>query len=365
MKLFLKRFFVPLFIISMTSYFAFSAKIDVGSDRVVKVNNRIITVKELEKEFDQRLKLNIPNMDGSTVTKRSVLENMIDDELLKNDVRGKNLVVDENQVTSMLDNYKQMYMQAMTKDNPNFKFNEEEYKSYILKEVKISYEKFKEKIQDTVLVRQFIGKRAEKKLQDVAQKKYSDKFLMDFYDKNVAQFVVPKFVELKHIFIKAIGPDLKPNAEEKIIAKKKIDDIYSRIKKGESFDDLCEKFSEDPESRDRKNPKTNKIDRGYLGPLFKTDENAKQQFGEELIDELFVLQKGQYSKVLESKVGFHIFYCVDKKDQTIMPYEDAKQKLVDYFRMMDQDKIFKDEFTSVLKELRKKASIEYYKDEYK
>ena len=202
-------------------------------------------------------------MDGGPVTK-AVLESMIDEELLKNDVKSKSIVLDENQVNQMLEQYKMLYAQEMLKTNPNFEFKEDEYKAYIQKEVKITYEKFVEKIKDTVLVRQFIMKRAEKKLQDISQKVFSDSKIEEFYDENVNEFVVPRSVELKHIFLKTIGYDGKPLPDsEKAIVKKRIDDILSRIRKGESFDSLCELNSEDVESRDRKNPKTGKIDRGY------------------------------------------------------------------------------------------------------
>lgn len=171
---------------------------------------------------------------------------------------------------------------------------------------------------------------------------------------------------MKHIFLKTVGYDGKilPDTEKQIV-KKRIDDIYARIKKGESFDTLCELNSEDIESRDRKNPKTGKIDRGYLGILTVKDDVAKQQFGETVFKALFNLEKGKYSEVMESKVGYHIFYSVDKKSQYIVPFEEAKVQITNYFRLLEQDKIVKEEFLGVIKELRSKASIEYYIDEYK
>ncbi len=359
-----KKIWFVLLVFSLSSGFLFSTKLIVGQDKVVKVNNRVITIKELEKEFEQRSKL--PSLDGGPVTKSSVLESMIDEELLKNDVKSKSIVLDENQVNQMLEQYKMLYAQEMLKTNPNFEFKEDEYKAYIQKEVKITYEKFVEKIKDTVLVRQFIMKRAEKKLQDISQKVFSDSKIEEFYDENVNEFVVPRSVELKHIFLKTIGYDGKPLPDsEKAIVKKRIDDILSRIRKGESFDSLCELNSEDVESRDRKNPKTGKIDRGYLGILTIKDEMAKQQFGEDLFKALFNLEKGKISDVMESKVGYHIFYAVDKKSQYIVPLEEAKTQIVNYFRLMEQDKIVKDEFLGAIKDLRGKSNIEYYIDEYK
>lgn len=359
-----KRIVFVLFNLAIYSLLLSSTKLVVGQDKVVKVNNRVITIKELEREFEQRSKL--PSLDGNPVTKKSVLENMIDEDLLKNEVKSKSIVLDENQVNQMLEQYKMMYAQEMASKNTNFQFNEDEYKAYIQNEVKITYEKFVEKVKDTVMVRQFIMKRAEKKLSDAQSKTFSDSKLEEFYDENINEFVVPRSVELKHIFLKTITGDGKSLPDsEKAIVKKRIDDILARIKKGESFDNLCELNSEDIESRDRKNPKTGKIDRGYLGILTIKDETAKQQFGENVFKALFSLEKGKYSEVLESRVGYHIFYAVDKKSQYILPFEEAKPQLVNYFKLMEQDKIVKEEFVGIIKELRSKASIEYYIDEYK
>jgi parvulin-like peptidyl-prolyl isomerase len=231
----------------------------------------------------------------------------------------------------------------------------------------MTYYKFEDNIRDNVMVRQFIAKRNEKKIQDLSQKVYSDSKLEEFYDANVGEFVVPKYVELKHIFLSTIDltNGAKMNENEKAIVRKRIDDINARLVKGESFDSLCELNSEDKESRDRINPKTKKLDRGYLGILTRKDEVAKKQFGEDTFNLLFNLQKGKYSGVVQSEVGYHIFFCVDKKDQSIMPFDEAKPQIVNYFRLMDQDKIVKDDFAALIKELRGKASIEYYMNEFK
>ena len=53
------------------------------------------------------------------------------------------------------------------------------------------------------------------------------------------------------------------------------------------------------------------------------------------------------------------------KSQYIVPLEEAKTQIVNYFRLMEQDKIVKDEFLGAIKDLRGKSNIEYYIDEYK
>ena len=357
------NFFISLLLI-VIPIFAYTQQLNVGKDKIVKVNNRVITLRELEKEFKQRSKL--PSLDGTPVTKKSVLQSMIDEELLRNDIKNKSIVVDENQLKTMLDQYKMLYTQEMTKDNPNFKFSEEEYRAYIQKEVELTYDKFEEKVKETIMVRQYIEKRCEKKLQDVFNRVYADSKLEEFYDANIKEFVAPRSVEIKHIFLKGVDYKGDPLPQsEKTIVKKRADDILKRLKAGENFDALCEMHSEDIESRDKVNPKTNKLDRGYLGSLYRNDDMARTIFGDDIINTLFNIQKGRFSEVLESKSGFHIFLVTDKQEQRIIPFAEAKPQIINYFKMADREKILRDEFTSLLKDLKSKANIEYYMNEYK
>ena len=357
------KIFISLLLI-FTPIFAYAQQTIAGKDKVVKVNNKVFTLRELEKEFKQRSKL--PPIDDRPVTKKSVLESMIDEELLKNETKNKSIIVDENKLKSMLDQYKMLYAQEMLKDNPNFKFTEEDYKAYIQKEVELTYDKFEEKVKETIMVRQYIEKRCEKKLQDVLNRVYPDSKLEEFYDANIKEFVAPRSVEIKHIFLKGINNQGDPLPQsEKNIVKKRAEDILKRLKAGENFDTLCEINSEDTESRDRINPKTNKLDRGYLGSIYKNDEMVKTMFGDDIVNILFNTPKGKMTDVLESKSGFHIFLVVDKLDQRIIPFNEAKPSIVNYFKMADHEKILRDEYISLLKDLKSKANIEYYMNEYK
>ena len=152
---------------------AYSKRLDVGKDKVVKVNNHIITLKELEKKYNELLKL-LP--EGQKLTKKEVLQSMIEQELLLEEIRGaKSLVLNEEHFKQMLDQQKMLYSQLMTRENSKFKFNESKFKTYIEKELKITYEKYEQKIKEQVLARQYIEKKAQKKLQTLRTKKYSSK----------------------------------------------------------------------------------------------------------------------------------------------------------------------------------------------
>ena len=341
-----------------------------GNDRVVKVNKTVITANELENTFNEVNKLSA--VYGRTFTKKEVLKTMIDEELLKSEVRKQNLVLDENQVKQEVDQIRYQYSEMMYQSNPNFKFNESEFRAYIEKEGNMTYQKFEDKIKDKVLVRQYIMKRVEKKFASIDQKTYPDADLRKFRQDNLSQFVQPNSIEVKHIFLRTVLADGKTQlpASEKAIVKKRMDDILKRIKNGESFDSLCELNSEDVESRDRVNPKTNKVDRGYLGVMpigGEAAEVVKEQFGfdQATLDKLYALGANKLSEVIESKVGYHIFYVIDKMEERIIPFEEAKQQIIQYMKAKEKEQLFMEEYKGLIDDLNAKAEITYFKEEYK
>lgn len=111
-----------------------------------------------------------------------------------------------------------------------------------------------------------------------------------------------------HIYIKA--PE---NTSEKEVAqaKRKIDEIYQRLQKGEDFSDLAKKYSEDKTSSSN-GGKLNWFSEGKLLPKF--EEAA------------FALENnGDYSKPVRSSYGFHIIKRLDYKP--VPPFEQMEGEL--------------------------------------
>ncbi|MDJ1482146.1 peptidylprolyl isomerase [Cytophagaceae bacterium YF14B1] len=104
-------------------------------------------------------------------------------------------------------------------------------------------------------------------------------------------------VTVAHIMVR-INPDA-PEADAKA-AKQKIDEIYSRIQKGESWDKLCADFSEDGNSRTKG---------GVLAP-FSTGSTLP-----EFENVAFALNnKGDISQPIQTPYGWHILKLIEKKN---------------------------------------------------
>ncbi|MCB0410764.1 MAG: peptidylprolyl isomerase, partial [Flavobacteriales bacterium] len=99
--------------------------------------------------------------------------------------------------------------------------------------------------------------------------------------------------------------------QDKDNAKKKINELYEKLQKGESFDDLARQFSDDKQSADRA---------GLLQP-FKAG-----RLPEPFEKAAFGLKKdGDYSKPVETPYGWHIIKRVSIKE--LPPLEEIKNDL--------------------------------------
>lgn len=155
----------------------------------------------------------------------------------------------------------------------------------------------------------------------------SDAVTKGIYDDKVKMIPAEDEVEARHILV---------DSEEK--AK----EVVEKINKGEDFAKLAEEYSKDPGS---------KADGGKLGYF------AKGQMVKEFEDAAFALRKGEVSKPVQSKFGWHIIKIEDRRTKPLPTYEEVKDQILN---SMVQQK-----GQQVATDLRGKAAIEYVDTEIK
>lgn len=100
-------------------------------------------------------------------------------------------------------------------------------------------------------------------------------------------------------------------AEEKAIARTRIDSIYGALKAGADFAELAHKLSQDPGSARQGG------ELPWIGP-----GNTIQEFE----DAAYKLQPGEMSEVVETAVGFHIIKMLERKQ--LEPYDSLRTTIV-------------------------------------
>ncbi|WP_295556431.1 peptidylprolyl isomerase [uncultured Hyphomicrobium sp.] len=149
----------------------------------------------------------------------------------------------------------------------------------------------------------------------------SDALVRGIYDDKVKMIPAEEEVDARHILV-----------ETEVTAK----EVFEKVGKGEDFAKLAQDYSRDPGS---------KADGGKLGYF------TKGQMVKEFEDAAFALKKGEVSKPVQSKFGWHIIKIEDRRTKPLPTYEEVREQIVS---SMVQQK-GQQEAT----DLRTKAKIEY------
>jgi len=149
----------------------------------------------------------------------------------------------------------------------------------------------------------------------------SDALVRGIYDDKVKMIPREEEVDARHILV-----------ETEVTAN----EVYDKVGKGEDFTKLAVEFSQDPGS---------KADGGKLGYF------TKGQMVKEFEDAAFALKKGEVSKPVKSKFGWHVIKVEDRREKPLPTYDEVKDQIVN---SMVQQK-----GQQAATDLRGKAKIEY------
>jgi len=172
-----------------------------------------------------------------------------------------------------------------------------------------------------ILIKDYIRKEIEQKVA------VSDADAKSYYDGNKDKFREPEKLKVSHILV-------NNEAEAK--------DILASLKGGADFAALAKEKSKCP-SKDRG---------GDLGLL------AKGQTVPEFEQAAFALQPGQLSEVVKTQFGYHIIKVTEKQPEKERSFDEAKEQIKQTLLAQKQ----KEQFDSLLKELKDKNKVVIYKD---
>ncbi len=291
--------------------------------KVAVVNDSVITQADFDREMShvrRRLLGMGKSLNNSQLSeiKKEVLENLIDSELLHQESQKKGIKVEEAAINEQLSILKKRFP------------SEAEFKSALSK-MNLSEADIKFQLKREMTIQQFIDKQFGQKVT------VSDEEIKAYYDSHQNLFKQPEQVQASHILIK-----VDPQAEEsqKAEARKKIENIQQKLQKGEDFAALAKEFSQCPSS-------TKGGDLGYIrrGQTVKPFEEAA-----------FALGPGKVSDIVETRFGYHLIKCIDKKPETTIAYQDTKDRLGQYLK---QEKV-QEEVNLYVDKLKAKAKVERF-----
>lgn len=153
-----------------------------------------------------------------------------------------------------------------------------------------------------------------------------------YYQLHKDDFKTPETVRVRHILVKV---DKDAGEEAKKTAKEKALSLLTRIRGGENFEKIAEESSDDAASR----PKGG--DLGFFPKGKMVPEFEKASFG---------LKPGEVSDIVETKYGYHIIKCEEKRAAGFIPFENARKGII--------ERITKETTASKIKEYVEKRMAE-------
>ena len=274
-----------------------------GQKLVAKMDGKKITAEELYDEL-------------KTQGGASTLTNMIDEYIVNKEVKTNEDA--KSYAESQIKQYKESY------ENYGMNFAEA-----LANAGYSSEEAFKE-----VLILDYKKKEVT---EDYVKDTITDEEIKEYYKENIYGDI-----EAKHILISpntkdGMSDDEKKEAEEK--AKKEAEDIIKKLDKGEDFEKLAKKYSDD------------KGTASNGGKLNVTYGAVVDEFWNGTVN----LKDGEYSKEpVKSEYGYHIIYRIKQKDKPKL--SKVKSDIIDKI-VADKTENDKTIQTKALVELRKKYNL--------
>lgn len=271
----------------------YAARVNGTPIPLIEYNNSLERTKN---QYKQMLQMDFNSPTGAQMLpniERNVIDGLIDNELLSQVAKEKNIEVTSQEVEDEINNIK----------TKNFNGDEKLF-TQTLSLNKITLSQLRESLKKSKLV-----EKLKKQITDDI--KITEKEKKDYYEKNKAQYGQPEEVKASHILVKD---------------QKLADSLYDQLSKGAKFEDLAKKNSTDPGSKD------NGGDLGFFGRGRMVPEFEKAAFG---------LKNGGLSKPVKSNFGYHIIKRTDYKAGKQSSYDEVKSKIDEEIKRSKSDEAIK------------------------
>jgi peptidyl-prolyl cis-trans isomerase C len=302
---------------------AYSKEKESKEGDVAVVNGVKISKADYDREvgrYEQQMAMmgQSPNPEQSAEIKDKVLNGLIDRELLYQQSQKEGVKVSKSEVDERMNTLQQ-------------RFPKQEDLNKALEAMGLTEAGLRSQFEKEMAIKALLEKKFASKVN------VNEQEMKKFYDENPDFFKSPERIRASHILVK-----VEPTASDadKAKARKKIEEIQKKVKKGDDFASLAKEQSECPSSA--KGGDLDFFQRGQMVGPFQ--------------DAAFAMKVGDVSDIVETQFGYHLIKVTDKKEAGKVSFEEAKEKIKDY---LEQQKMAQ-EVTQYVSELRQKAKIEKF-----
>ena len=316
---------IKMFAVLLAAAAALGAGQQVVEEIVAVVNDDVITMSQVRREYDIRLQsIQAANLVGDehdkaiTQLRAQIVDTMITDLLLLQLAKEKNINVAE-QLKSTIENIKK----------ENNLASDEDLKRALAGQG-MQWDSWVKQVEETILRQSAVMSEVGRSIAlDEAE-------IVDYYKKNPAEFTEPEEYTIRAVFL-AIQ-DADPAVLE---TRKK--DILDKVKAGGDFAEISGTLSDAPL----------KESKGELGAIKKGDLDKA------LLAAVEKMKKGDVSEWAQGRSGWYLLKLEDKKDSRLKTFEESRKSIEERLYNRKQSV----ELDKFLVELKKKSYIKILKPE--
>jgi peptidyl-prolyl cis-trans isomerase SurA len=293
-----------------------------ATDRImIVVNDEVVTQREFDRVFVPIRKNLEGNFSGEELENKikeaesGVKDHLINAKLATSLAKKKNIAIDEEELSRRIETIKSSY------------YGTEQDFLMALKERGTNLSEFEKEIREQMLAQKLVQEEVASTIVITPGE------IKEFYDENVDELIAPKQALVKTMMIR------KQEGVSDSEVRKKMEDLREKAEKTEDFSSLAMEFSEGPYADNG----------GYMGYV------AVGQTVPEIDSVIFSLQEGEVSEIVETPIGFHIFYVEEINE----PRQLELGEVSDFLREQIFMRRFQEGLVKYLEEKRKEAYISY------
>jgi len=258
---------------------------------------------------------NIPE-DRLAKIRENVLNRMIDEELVRQEVKKQGVEISDQDLEAEFQKYKSRFK------------TDEQFQSY-LTHGKTSVEEIKGRLKDNLALTRLLTK--------LGKLEVTDEDIKKAYETGIKMYTDPEQVHALHILIKVA--ENAPQAEVDA-AMKKAEEALKKVQKGEDFAAVAKQYSDDTATKE-KGGDLGFFRKGVMVPKF--EEVA------------FSLKPGQITqKPVRTAFGFHVIKVLEHKPEHVKPLEEVKDQIAESLKNRNMFKARRE----LVDRLRAEAKIE-------
>jgi peptidyl-prolyl cis-trans isomerase SurA len=286
------------------------------------VNDDIITIYELNREYDRLVKdeeKKGPLTDTAAKKLRAdVLNAMIDRKLIGMKIKELNISISEEEVRQSIEEIK--------KQNG---LSQEALVAALLTQG-LTFDQYKAQMKEQLERLRLMSQEVKSKIQ------VSEREVRDYYEANKGQFREENSYRARHIFFKV---DKNASSEQIKKTMARALDVIAQARGGADFVELARKYSDDPGAVK---------DGGDLGTFKKGDMLP------EIESAVITMNPGEISDLVTTPAGIHIIKLEEKSLDRIKPFDSVKGVIDELlYRKKSEER-----FNQWAEELRKSATVE-------